>query len=210
MNAEQLWVLQQLDIDVWVPAGEVAPAAGKAPAADTAPAAEALALLRGARSQATPTPRTASEPAASAPEHLNPNPAPAAPAPQLDLWCLSVPGVLLLTDRVGLDTQSQRFLRDLIRAVSGRYKVAPRQANFRWPQPEIGDLPVAGALRGLTQRLLGESAENADAQLLLLGNAAQGLELPFTDAQTWQLGVVTELMASASAKRELWQRVQKR
>ena len=146
-------------------------------------------------------------------EQAIPAPAAGAQAPQLDLWCLSVPGVLLLTQRTGLDPQARRFLRDLIRAVGGRYQVAPRQANFRWPQPDVGDLPVAGALRGLTQRLLGEQDETGqskDTLLLLLGSATEGVELPFTDAQTWQLEPVAELMASASSKRALWQRVQQR
>lgn len=237
MNAQQRWVLEQLDIDIWEPnsglvdGGAAAqshsdqleadsPAGLRTPAGD--PAAAALAMLRTAQTSATPTSRVqpdqeslpAGALSAASPENLGEHRARKASTqgPDLDLWCLSTSSVLLVTNRVGLDAGAQRFLHDLIRAYhsqhkDGQHKVVLRQANFSWPQPDIGELPVAGALRGFVQRLLGENPAPA---LMLLGEAAWALDLPIPQAQRLELALPSELMASAASKRALWQRIQKR
>lgn len=265
MDAQQRWVLEQLDIDVWMRVGDgrVTPieqpdavlgstslgtAPRNNPAAtsdrDPAPAAAALALLREVRSTGAadlaPTDPAASRPgtdtgagprpdtgtgtqkdvpvrdsvptvAGQTSESTPTGPLAVGDVPAipraLDLWCLSVPGVLLLTDRVGLDPATQRFLRDLVRAASGHYKAVPQQANFRWPQPDLGELPVAGALRGFTQRLLGDSRE---ALILLVGASACALDIPIAQANRWELEGAVGLAGSGTRKRALWQRIQQR
>ena len=245
MNAQQRWVLEQLDIDIWVGvdhpaagtiedvdpatrekvAGWTVPTAASPQGRDAAPAAAALAMLRdaGPGNAITPTnspqgacaesdtkPTSEQIPSRTSDDQTSDQPGAAAVAQsgtlRLDLWCLSTPRVLLVTDRIGLDTATQRFLRDLVRAVSGHYKALPQQSNFRWPQPDLGDLPVAGALRGFTQRLL--SDDSREPVLLLIGANAHSLELPIPGAKRWELPDGAQLAASGASKRGLWQRIQ--
>jgi len=236
MNTQQRWVLEQLDIDIWEPNLGSVRGDGTAqfrsnqvlanPPSESlvrpqtpagAPAAAALAMLRTAQTSTTSASREQrdQEPAlvpplpAVSPDRVGEHRAHPAGShsPILDLWCLSTSSALLVTHRVGLDAGAQRFLRDLIRGYDGQHKVVPQQANFHWPQPDMGELPVTGALRGFVQRLLGDNPAPA---LMLLGEGAWALDLPIPQTHRLELASPAELMATAASKRALWQRIRQR
>ena len=203
MDARKRWVLDALEIDLWITpqVGAVAPAGG------TSPAAAARALLsnaggtsaRGAPAVVEPDVRASSTPAAAALSTP-----PVARAGVLPLWCLSGPAGALLAPAAGLDAQGRRLLLDVYQAqarLTG-LQTRPQQQTVEAPPPE---LPLDRAIKGLLRRLL----EGSEAPfLLLVGKAVLARSLVPGSARVLELPAVAELMTSGAAKRTLWRQMQ--